>query len=137
MNQIKERLKNYKFLKAKKRELEFRLQELAYSIGPSSLTYEDKGGATNKISSATERQAIKLVEAEEELKKLIEEHGIEIERIENALDMLNERERQAIVLKFIEGYEMATVCYKLDRGITTVKFYIKSGLRKMENLLTD
>ena len=51
--------------------------------------------------------------------------------------MLNERERQAIVLKFIEGYEMATVCYKLDRGITTVKFYIKSGLKKMENLLTD
>lgn len=134
---IKQRLKNYKFLKAKKRELEFRLQELAFSIGPSSLNYEDKGCNTNKISSTTERQAIKLAEAEEELKKLIEEHGIEIGRIENALDMLNERERQAIELKFIEGYEMATVCYKLDRGITTVKFYIKSGLIKMENLLTD
>ena len=115
---IKQRLKNYKFLKAKKRELEFRLQELAFSIGPSSLNYEDKGCNTNKISSTTERQAIKLAEVEEELKKLIEEHGIEIGRIENALDMLNERERQAIELKFIEGYEMATVCYKLDRGIT-------------------
>ena len=134
---IKQRLKNYKFLKAKKRELEFRLQELAFSIGPSSLNYEDKGCNTNKISSTTERQAIKLAEVEEELKKLIEEHGIEIGRIENALDMLNERERQAIELKFIDGYEMATVCYKLDRGITTVKFYIKSGLRTMENLLTD
>ena len=81
-----------------------------------------------------------MISIGDELEKAAEIIGIEpfkIERIENALDMLNERERQAIVLKFIEGYEMATVCYKLDRGITTVKFYIKSGLKKMENLLTD
>lgn len=137
MNEIKKRLRNYKFLKAKKTEFEFRLKELAYNIGPGALSYEDKGGATNKISSTVENEAIKLADIEEKLKKFINEYGLELARIENALDMLSEKERQAIELRFIEDYEMATVCYKLDRGITTVKGYLKNGLNKMQKLLSD
>lgn len=101
------------------------------------MNYEDKGGATNKISSTVENEAIKLADIEEKLKKLINEHGIEIARIENALDMLSVKERQAIELRFIEDYEMSTVCYKLDRGITAVKGYLKNGLNKMQKLLSD
>ena len=137
MNDIKKRLRNYKFLKAKKTELEFRIQELSYNIGPAGLSYEDKGGYTNKISRTVEENAIKITETEEKLKKLITEKGIEIDRIENALDMLNEKERQAIELRFIEDYEMSTVCYKLDRGVTSVKRYLTNGLNKMEKLLKN
>ena len=137
MNDIKKRLRNYKFLKAKKTELEFRIQELSYNIGPAGLSYEDKGGHTNKISRTVEENAIKITETEEKLKKLITEKGIEIDRIENALDMLNEKERQAIELRFIEDYEMSTVCYKLDRGVTSVKRYLTNGLNKMEKLLKN
>ena len=137
MNDIKRRLRNYKFLKAKKTELEFRIQELSYNIGPAGLSYEDKGGHTNKISRTVEENAIKITETEEKLKKLITEKGIEIDRIENALDMLNEKERQAIELRFIEDYEMSTVCYKLDRGVTSVKRYLTNGLNKMEKLLEN
>lgn len=137
MNDIKRRLRNYKFLKAKKTELEFRIQELSYNIGPAGLSYEDKGGHTNKISRTVEENAIKITETEEKLKKLITEKGIEIDRIENALDMLNEKERQAIELRFIEDYEMSTVCYKLDRGVTSVKRYLTNGLNKMEKLLKN
>lgn len=137
MNDIKRRLRNYKFLKAKKTELEFRIQELSYNIGPAGLSYEDKGGHTNKISRTVEENAIKITETEEKLKKLIAEKGIEIDRIENALDMLNEKERQAIELRFIEDYEMSTVCYKLDRGVTSVKRYLTNGLNKMEKLLKN
>lgn len=137
MNDIKRRLRNYKFLKAKKTELEFRIQELSYNIGPAGLSYEDKGGHTNKISRTVEENAIKIAETEEKLKKLIAEKGIEIDRIENALGMLNEKERQAIELRFIEDYEMSTVCYKLDRGVTSVKRYLTNGLNKMEKLLKN
>lgn len=137
MNDIKRRLRNYKFLKAKKMELEFRIQELSYNIGPGTLNYEDKGGHTNKISRAVEDNAIKIAETEEKLKNLIVEKGLEIDRIENALAMLNEKERQAIELRFIEDYEMATVCYRLDRGVTVVKGYIKNGMNKIEKLLGD
>ena len=87
MNDIKRRLRNYKFLKAKKTELEFRIQELSYNIGPAGLSYEDKGGHTNKISRTVEENAIKITETEEKLKKLITEKGIEIDRIENSIRM--------------------------------------------------
>ena len=137
MNDIKKRLRNYKFLKAKKMELEFRIQELSHNIGPGALSYEDRGGHTNKISRNVEESAIKMAETEEKLRKLIIENGLEIDRIENALDMLNGKERQAIELRFIEDYEMSTVCYKLDRGVTSVKRYLTNGLNKMEKLLKN
>lgn len=135
MQDIKKRLRNYKFIKAEKAELEFQIQELQFEIGPGGLSYEDKGGPTYKISSSVESNALKIVEIEEALNKLVSEKGIEIKRIENALNMLSDKERQAIELRFIEDYEMATVCYKLDRSITAVKGYLKNGLNKMEKLL--
>ncbi|MGL5191600.1 MAG: hypothetical protein ACRC7S_18320 [Cetobacterium sp.] len=137
MNEIKDRLRNYKYLKARKAELEFRLEELSYSIGPGGLDYEDKGGATNKVCSLVEAKAIELAEATTKLQKLINEHGLEIRRVENALNMLTEKERQAITMKYIENYSLLTIMYKMDRQERAVLYYIGNGLKKINKILNS
>lgn len=135
MNKIKDRLRNYKFLKAKKTELEFRLQELSYSISPSTSNFDDRGGTTNKVSSSTESKAIELAEMKSKLEKLINEHGLEIDRIENALSALKNSERQAIELKYIEDCNLETIIYKMDRQKRSVLRYIGAGLNKIDKIL--
>ena len=137
MSSVKIRLQNYKEVKASMYEYKIQIEELEEDICCGGVSYEFKGGHTNKISSSTEDIAIKLASKKEELEKLFKISSREIERIDNALNMLKVKERQAIELRFIEEDAMSTVCYKLDRSMTTTKRFIRDGLEKMEKLLEN
>ena len=49
--------------------------------------------------------------------------------------MLNDRERQAIELKYIEDYSLETIIYKMDRQKRTVLYFIGDGLKKIDKML--
>lgn len=137
MRNMKYRLRNYKEVKASMNEFRMKIDELEEEISCGGVSYEFKGGHTNKISSSTEDIAIRLSAKKEEFKKMFKSSSREVERIDNALNMLKEKERQAIQYRFIEEDAMPTVCYKIDRSETTTKRFIRSGLDKMEKLLKD
>lgn len=137
MSSVKSRLQNYKEVKASMYEYRIQIEELEEDISCGGVSYEFKGGHTNKISSSTEDIAIKLAAKKEELEKLFKISSREIKRIDNALDMLKVKERQAIELRFIEEDALPTVCYKIDRSQTTTKRCIRDGLEKMEKLLQN
>ena len=135
MENIKKRLREYKFIKAEITELKLKLQELNEEIGVSGMSYGERSSQTYKITSSTEDAAIRIAEVSEKYNKIIKEKGIEVTRIENALSILKEKERQCIEYRYIYEHELPTVCYKVDRSMTTVKKYISDGLKKMDKLI--
>lgn len=137
MNNIKDRLRSYKEVKARMYEYKMKIEELEDDISCGGVSYEFKGGHTNKISSTTEDAAIMLAAKKEQLENIFKFNRREVDRIDNALNMLKDKERQAIELRFIEEDALPTVCYKIDRTQTTTKRFIRTGLEKMEKLLKN
>lgn len=135
MSNIKNRLRAYKEVKAKANEYQIQIKELDEYISCSGVSYEFKGGHTNSINSTTQDTALKLIEDKAILTSVYKTQLREVERLDNALEMLSEKERQAITLRYIEIYPLPYVCVEIDRSETTTKRFIRTGLEKMEKLL--
>lgn len=94
---------NYKSIKAEIFNLELEIEELQEEYdGVKGMTYEEKTGKTNAFNSATENEVMKK---ENEINKLLREKKNKerlISKIDNALDSLEEEEREIIKLRCIE-----------------------------------
>lgn len=94
---------NYKSIKAEIFNLELDIEELQEEYdGVKGMTYEEKTGKTNAFNSATENEVMKK---EKEITKLLKEKKSKerlISKIDNALDSLEEEEREIIKLRCIE-----------------------------------
>ena len=94
---------NYKTIKAEIFNLELEVEDLKDECdGVKGVSYEDKGGPTNAFSSVVENEIIKK---EKEITKLLKEKKSKerlISKIDNALDSLEEEEREIIKLRCIE-----------------------------------
>jgi len=134
---IKQRLRNYKKILAKKNEYELQIKELEEDIGIPEQPQGEATGKTYKINSVAENQAVKIADNKEKLKDLIKINQKEINHIENALNGLREWERQAIELRFIEERRIESVCYIMNRAKKTVNKYIANGLKEIEDILKD
>lgn len=134
---IKQRLRNYKKILAKKNEWELKIKELEEDIGITEAPQGEATGKTYKISSVAENQAVNIAEKKSKLKELININQKEIDHIENALSGLKEWERQAIELRFIEERRIESVCYIMNRAKNTIKKYISNGLKEIEDILND
>lgn len=134
---IIQKLQRYRIVKAEIKDIELDLEELHESedIGPSGISYEEKSGPTNKFSSQTENEAIRIADKSARLESLKRTKEREIERIDNALSILDEKERQVIELKHINGYRWDTVTYKLDRSYSYCKQLENEALIKIEPFL--
>lgn len=135
--EVKLRLKNYKMKVAKKNELELRIKELEEEAGISAMASSEKTSKTYKITKAVENQAIELADKKEKLSRFVKQYQIEIDHIDNALNVLNEEERKAIDLVFIQGRRKDSVAYIMDKCTRTVNYYISTALKKMDELLKD
>lgn len=132
---IKQRLRNYKKILAKKNEYELQIKELEECIGIPEQPQGEATGKTYKITSVAENQAVELAEKKESLKKLIIKYQLEVDHIENALGALKEWQRQAIMLKFIDGRREDNICYIMDKVPKTIRKYIREGLMEMKDIL--
>jgi DNA-directed RNA polymerase specialized sigma24 family protein len=134
---IKQRLRNYKKILAKKNEYELQIRDLEEDIGITEPPQGEATGKTYKISSVAENQAIELAEKKAKLMELININQKEIDHIQNALNGLREWEKQAIELRFVEERRIESVCYIMNRAKNTIKKYISNGLNEMEDILND
>jgi DNA-directed RNA polymerase specialized sigma24 family protein len=133
MNHIIQALKRYKILKAEIKNIELDIEELheAENIGPSGISYEERSTATNKFSSITENQAIIIADQSTYLDRDRRAKIREVERIDNALSILNEKEREVLELKHIKGYRWDNVTYKIDRSYAQCKSIETEALSKI------
>jgi len=130
------RLKDYKILKAEIKNIELNIEELREDISVSGISYEERPAPTNKFNSAVENDAIRLAERTTELEKGKRRREREIERIDNALSILNEKEREVLILKHIKDYKWDTVTYTLDRCYSVCKDIEAEALRKIQRFFS-
>ena len=94
---------NYKSIKAEIFNLELEVEELKDECdGVKGVSYEDNGGPTNAFNSIVENEIIKK---DKEITRLLKEKKSKerlISKINNALDSLEEEEREIIKLRCIE-----------------------------------
>jgi DNA-directed RNA polymerase specialized sigma24 family protein len=132
-----EKLQRYKVLKAEIKNIELDIEELHESenIGPGAISYEEKSGPTHKFSSQTENEAVNLADKTIRLEGLKRAKEREIERIDNALSILDDKQREVIELKHVRGCRWDTVTYKLDRSYSYCKQLENEALLKIEPFL--
>ena len=132
MEEIRERIKKYKELKADIVDIEIKLEELEKELGVSEQPSGERTSHTYKITSQTEVQARKYMEKKEELLEIKKDKEREILRIDNAMTVLGEEESDILKIVLIEGkrygyVEMKyNICYRRIKQIEEISIDRKS-----------
>lgn len=136
MNKVAERIKKYKELKADIVDIDIKIQELDEEmLGVGSIAYEERTGKTYKITSSTEQQAERHLEKKDKLLKLKTAKEREIARIDNALTILKEEEREIVETALIEQKKYSLLEIKYNRTYSRIKQIEGAAVRKMGKYL--
>lgn len=136
MNKVADRIKKYKELKADIVDIDIKIQELDEEmLGVGSIAYEERTGKTYKITSSTEQQAERHLEKKDKLLKLKTAKEREIARIDNALTILKEEEREIVETALIEQKKYSLLEIKYNRTYSRIKQIEGDAVRKMEKYL--
>lgn len=91
---------NYRIIKAEINNLELEIEEIKSEIdGVKSIGYEERTGSTNAFNSSVENEVLKK---EKLMHKLLKEKASKqrlINKVDNALNILDEEEREIIKLR--------------------------------------
>ncbi len=100
-------LYNFKRLKESIEDLQLEIEEIKIDTdGVRSIRYDrEKTSPTYKITSSTEDEVIRKIERIERLEKQIAKNKIKIQKIDRALNSLDEVEREIIEGKYLEGMQ--------------------------------
>lgn len=137
MKKIANRIRKYKELKADIVDIDITIQELEEEIiGISGVSFEERTGKTYKITSSVEMQSEKHLKEKERLlrKRSIKER--EIERIDNALTILKEEEKDIILTALIEQKKYSLLEIKYNRTYSRIKQIEGEALKKMSKYLS-
>lgn len=136
MNSTVRRISKYKELKADIKDIEIRLSELEEEIlGISGQGLEERTGKTYKITSSVEQQVEMLIEKQEEYLKSKAGKEREIQRIDNAMTILLDEEREIIQVIHIEGKKYWRLEQKLNLTYSRIKQIEKSAIEKMKKYI--
>ena len=116
--QVEEMLKEYPMLKAEIKSIDLEMEDIEKSIGfkgasddpkPSTPTYAFSSPVETEVLSVGREKAISRLKSEKmaRLKK--------IERIENALSILSEKDEEIVRLYYFKQMPITSISYKLDR----------------------
>lgn len=108
---------NYKTIKAEIENLEIEIEDVKSEFdGVNAISYEEKTGPTNAFNSSVENE---LLKKEKLISKLLREKGCKerlIRKIDNALETLEDDEREVIELRCIERMGWNKVSASIDRN---------------------
>ncbi len=136
MKKIAKRIKRYKELKADIVDIDLKLQELEEDmLGITEQPSGERTGKTYKITSSVELQAEKHLEEKEGLLKQRATKIREIARIDNALTVLKEEERDIIETALIEQKRYSLLEIKYNRTYSRIKQIEGEAVKKMEKYL--
>lgn len=97
-------LYNYSMLKAEINNLELELEELENEYeGIGAMVYEERSGATNKISDSVANEIIFKEKEVYKLNKMKRSKEILLSKINNAIDVLDDTERKIIHYRYLNG----------------------------------
>lgn len=97
-------LYNYQVTQAEINNLELEIEELENEFGGlGAISYEEKTGATNKISDSIASEIIHKEKESYKLNKMKRSREILLTKINNALDILDDTERKLIKYRYLEG----------------------------------
>ena len=136
MNKTVYKIRKYKELKADIAYFDIRLEEIEEDvIGISAQPQGERTGKTYKITSQVEEQVEKLLEKKEEL-QIKKANAIRmIRKIDNALSVLTDEEREVIQVVAIEGKKYWRLEEKLNLTYARIKQIEKDAIKKMEKYL--
>lgn len=135
MNTIN-RIRKYKELLADIQEIDIRMQEIEEDIiGISGQDTGERTGKTYKITSSVEQQAEKLISKKEELYREQVAKKREIKRIDNAMTILTDEEREIIQVVHVEHRKYYVVQEKLKLSYQRVKQLEKQAAERMSKYI--
>ena len=133
MKDTVKRIKKYKELKADIVDIDLKIQELEEDmIGISGQGTGERTGKTYKITSSVEQQAEKHIKEKD---KLLRDRALkqrEIARIDNALTILKDDEKDIVLTALIEQKRYAILEIKYDRTYSRIKQIEREAIGKME-----
>lgn len=137
---IIEILEMYKMLEAEIRDLEYRIEELESieQIGITAINYDkERISKTYKFNSIVENTAISIADEVKllQLEKIHKE--ILKKRIDNALNALNDDEKQVVILKFVEKMQWFRVSMEVCKSERSCKRIVSNAFEKLENILFE
>ena len=136
MNNTAKRIKKYKEIKADIVDIDIRIQELEEEIlGVSAQPQEERTGKTYKITSSVEQQAEKHFKEKDKLLQAKNRKLREIARIDNALTILKEEERDIVQTALIDQKKYSLLEIKYNRTYSRIKQIEWEAIKKMEKYL--
>lgn len=136
MDKVRERIKKYKSIKADIVNIEIRLQELEEELlGITGINQGERVSKTYKIVSGVEVQAEKYIKEKEKLIKDKNKLERELKRIDNAMTILNEDEKDIIKMILIDQVKYAVAQVKYDITYGRVKQKEAEAVKKMSKYL--
>lgn len=137
MNNTIDKIRSYKEMLADIADVDIRVRELEEEIlGVSGQSMGERTGKTYKIKSTVEQQAELLAERKEQLYKEQSAKKRVIERINNAMTILTEEEKDIIQIIHIERRKYYVVQDKLNLSYQRVKQLEKQAAKKMERYVS-
>ena len=137
MNNTIYKIRRYKEVLADIQEIDIRVQELEEEIlGVSGQGTEERTGKTYKITSSVEQQAEKLIKGKDELFKEQSAKKRELKRIDNAMTILTEEEKNIMQIVHIDHRKYYVVQEKLRLSYQRVKQLENQAAKKMEKYIS-
>lgn len=137
MNNTIDKVRRYKEMLADIADINIRVQELEEEIlGTSGQNMGERTGKTYKITSSVEQQAELLMERKEQLYREQAAKKRELERINNAMTILTEEEKDIIQIIHIERRKYYVVQDKLNLSYQRIKQLEKQAAKKMERYVS-
>lgn len=136
MNNTLKRIRKYKELKADIKELELQIEEIEDEIiGITAMPSEERTGSTNKFSSTVENQVIQLEKKTNDIQLEINKKRREVERIENAISVLKDEEKEIIEIVHIRHKKYYVAEEKLRISYQRVKQIEQDAVKRMEKYI--
>ena len=136
MNGVIAKVRKYREILADIKELELEKEEIEEEIiGISAAPQGEKTSSTNKFRSKVENQVITQDKKTRDIETLINKKKREIKRIDNAMTILKENEREIIQTVHIEHRNYYIVQDKLRITYPRVKQIEKQAAQKMAKYL--
>lgn len=108
-------LYNYNQTKVEIKNLKLEIETLENDYrGAGSITYEEKTGPTNKFNSVVENEIVSREHKIIKLKNTKRLKEIEVEKIDNALTALSDRDKSIVVNRYIDKMQIKRIAIKLN-----------------------
>jgi DNA-directed RNA polymerase specialized sigma subunit len=129
-------LYNYKKIKIEIKNLTLDLEVLENDYeGVRAISYDERSTPTNKFNSDVENEIIKRDEEKIKLRNKIRLKEIEIEKVDNIIEELDERDSYLIKEYYINHNQLKHICSKVNLDENYLSYYKTKLINEISNIM--